>query len=142
MRGYEELEHTADVLIRAYGDNLNEAFEEAAKAMFSVMTDIKTILPKEKKRIEIESEDYYSLLYDWLEELLILFGSEALVFSKFEIKNIQKINEKISLIAEVWGEIFDISCHPQKTEVKAITYAQMEITQTEEGMVVQFVLDI
>jgi len=40
---FDFLEHTADAYIAAYGKTLDEAFENAALAMFEIITDIKTI---------------------------------------------------------------------------------------------------
>jgi SHS2 domain-containing protein len=37
------LEHTADVLVEAYGVNLEEAFENAAAAMTDVMTELERL---------------------------------------------------------------------------------------------------
>ena len=37
---FELLEHTADIYVAAYGVNMAEAFENAATAMFEVITDI------------------------------------------------------------------------------------------------------
>ncbi len=38
-KGFEFLEHMADAYVAAYGKNLAEAFENAALAMFNVMTE-------------------------------------------------------------------------------------------------------
>ncbi|MBS7635588.1 archease [Candidatus Bathyarchaeota archaeon] len=70
---FEFLEHMADAYIAAYGRDLNEAFENAALAMFETMTsssDVKHVIEEE---VEVEGEDEQSLLYNWLEELLVRF---------------------------------------------------------------------
>ncbi|RLE53057.1 MAG: archease, partial [Candidatus Methanomethylicota archaeon] len=66
-KAFEFLDHMADVYIAAYGRDLKEAFENAAKAMFEVMTDISTVNPKVKREIRVEGFDLESLLYEWLE---------------------------------------------------------------------------
>lgn len=48
---YETFEHTADIGIRGIGDNLEQAFEEGAKAMFSVMYDINSIKPNQELKL-------------------------------------------------------------------------------------------
>ena len=69
---FEFFDVTADVGFRAYGESLNESFENSALAMFEVMTDTSQINPIEKREIDLESEDEKGLLYDWLSELLFL----------------------------------------------------------------------
>jgi SHS2 domain-containing protein len=53
MEKFKFFEHTADVEFEAYGKTLEEAFENAALAMFSVMTDTIKVKPKTKKEFEI-----------------------------------------------------------------------------------------
>ena len=85
---YVFLEHTADVYISSFGKNVDEAFENAAAAMFEVMTDIKKIEPKIEDSVEVEGMDMYSLLYNWLEALLVNFETENRLYSKFKIISI------------------------------------------------------
>ncbi len=140
---FEFLDHTADVYIAAYGKDLKEAFANAAKAMFQVMTEISTIEPKIERKIRVEGFDLESLLCSWLEELLYIFNVDLLVFSKFEIKRLEKIEEeKFVLEAIAYGEEFDPLKHPRKVEVKAVTYSLMEIIDEPGNCVVKFVLDI
>ena len=141
-KGYNFLEHTADEYILAYGKTLEEAFENAALAMFEVMTDIKTIDPKEEHFIEIKAEDEIHLLYIWLETLLINFDVDGKLFSKFKINEIQRNENQVLLTATVWGETYNQKKHPSRTEVKSITYHRMEIFQKKRKTYVKFILDI
>ncbi len=142
-RGFKFGEHTADVLIEAWGPSLEALFEEMAKAMFEVMTDTSRVEPKERYSIEVCGFDLENLLYRWLEELLYLHDSKNLVFSKFEVRKIEKRSEEeICLEAEVWGEVFDRSKHEPRTVVKAVTYAQMKIEQRDGMWYASTVLDI
>ena len=86
---FEFLEHTADVLIAAHGQRLEEAFENASLAMFEVMTDTTKIDPVQEETVEVEAEDEYALLYSWLEALLVKFEIKGMLFSKFKIDRIQ-----------------------------------------------------
>ncbi len=143
--GFEFLEHTADVYVRAWGDTLEEAFEWAATAMFDVMTDLKKVEPKKKYEISVKAEDLYALLYEWLEELLFIFGSQGIIFSKFKVDKITlRETGGYALVGEAWGEPFNIERHDQGTEVKAVTYSLMEIIENKDAgqWVIQFVLDI
>lgn len=141
--GFEFLEHMADAYIAAYGRDLNEAFENAALAMFETMTrtsDVKHIIEEE---VEVEGEDEQSLLYNWLEELLVRFEVENMLYSKFKVLKIER--EKcggFKLKAKIYGEPFDPERHKQKVGIKAVTYHRMEIEEKPEGATVKFILDL
>jgi len=139
---FEYLEHIADVYVVAYGSNLEEAFENAALATVEVMTDTNKINLKRLEKVEIKAKDEQALLYSWLEELLILFDVEGLLFSKFKVYEISEIEKGFKLIAKIWGETFDPRRHPQKIGVKAVTYHLMEIVKKPEAVYVKFILDI
>ncbi|XP_067014217.2 protein archease isoform X2 [Anabrus simplex] len=70
---YEYLDHTADVQLHAWGDTLEEAFEQCAMAMFAYMTEIETVEIKEVKEIEAQGDDLLGLLFHFLDENLFLF---------------------------------------------------------------------
>jgi len=139
---FEFLEHTADVLISAHGASLEQAFENAALAMFEVMTDTTKINPVEKDTFEVEAEDEYALLYSWLEALLVKFEVNGMLCSKFEILGLEDNSEGFKLKANVWGERFNAEKHPQKVAVKAVTYHRMEIIKEHDKVTVEFILDI
>jgi SHS2 domain-containing protein len=139
---FEFLEHTADVYIAAHGTTMAEAFENAALAMFEVMTDTSKVVPVEERSFEVEAEDEYALLYSWLEALLVKFEVENMLFSKFTISKIEDSNEGFKLKASAWGEKFNPGKHPQKVGVKAVTYHQMEMIKDFEKFTAMFILDI
>ncbi|USS41511.1 archease [Thermococcus aggregans] len=141
MKRWEHFEHTADIGIRGYGDTLEEAFEAVAIALFDVMVDVRKVEKKEVREIEVEGEDLYSLLYNFLEELLILHDTEGLVFVDFDVK-IEKTDKGYKLKAKAYGEKLSEK-HEPKEEVKAITYHEMEIKQLPNGeWMAQLVPDI
>lgn len=129
---YEFLEHTADAKFRAYGDNLNKVFENAGLAFFEIITDTNKVKPSVKKTFQIKAEDKESLLYDFLEELLVLHEAGKYLFSKFKVE----IKDN-SLKATAWGEKINDS-HELKTLVKAVTYHDMIV----KNDMAQVVLDI
>ena len=139
---FEFLEHTADILIAAHGQNMEEAFENAALAMFEVMTDTTKINPNQEDSVEVEAEDEYALLYSWLEALLVKFEVNGLLFSKFKVTSLRDTAEGFKLKAAVWGEKFNAEKHPQKVAVKAVTYHRMEIIKEIDKVTLEFILDI
>ena len=71
MIPFEFFDHTADIGIRAYGRSLEEAFANAALAVFEIMTDTSKVEQKEYREIYINGYDLENLLYKWIEEQLL-----------------------------------------------------------------------
>jgi SHS2 domain-containing protein len=141
-KGFDFLEHTADAYIAAYGKTLAEAFENAARAMFEVMTEVEKVSPEVEDHVEVEAEDEYALLYGWLEALLAKFDTDGMLYSKFKVVVLEQTAHGFGLEAEIWGEKFDPERHPQKVGVKAVTYHRMEIIKEQTMVTLKFILDI
>jgi len=141
-KGFEFLEHTADAYIAAYGKDLAEAFENAALAMFDVMTEVKKVGAEVKDYVEVAAEDEYALLYSWLEALLVKFDINEMLYSKFKVLELDQTSDGFRLKAEIWGEKFNPENHTQKVGVKAVTYHRMEIIKRPNKVTLRFILDI
>ncbi|MCI2414643.1 MAG: archease [Candidatus Aramenus sp.] len=139
MKKFEFFDHTADVGIRAYGRTLEEAFENAALAVFEVMTDTSKVEGRECRDVEIDGYDLENLLYRWIESLLVFYDSELLLFSKFSVKIDQ---DNFKLKGRACGEKFDESKHERRTLVKAMTYSEMRIERKDGTYELIFVVDI
>jgi len=139
---FEFLEHTADAYVAAYGENLGEAFESAALAMFEVMTEVKKVKPLVEDHVEVRAMDESALLYSWLEALLLKFDIKGLLFSRFKVLELKGTSDGLMLKAKIWGEKYDPQRHPQKVGVKAITYHRMEIIKEPGKVTLKFILDI
>ena len=136
-KNFEILEHTADTGIIAYGTDLKQAFENAASGMFSLITDLISIENNQVRRIDINAPDRDSLLVSWLNELIYLFDVENLIFSKFDII---QLDENV-LSAIVHGEKVDLSRHEIRTGIKAATYHMLKIDENDISRV-QVLFDI
>jgi SHS2 domain-containing protein len=118
----------ADVAFLAYGKDLNELFSNAALAMFEVMINTNQVKPKIEKRINVKGNDLQSLMFNWLNKLLVFVDSENLVFSKFKTKVDGK---NFILRATCKGEKIDPKRHETRTAVKACTYHEMKIEKNK-----------
>jgi SHS2 domain-containing protein len=124
MKTYELIDHTADVGVKAYGKTISEAFENAAKGMFDIITDKSEIDNIGQYIIELEAPDLEQLLVDWLSDLLFLNSAKNLVFGFFKV-DLDENKSKLS--AKVFGEKFNISKHKAGAEIKAVTYHMLEV---------------
>jgi SHS2 domain-containing protein len=135
MKKYETFDHTADVGIRVFGRTVEEVFVNAAYALFDQWTDLRKVRGKISREISIRGADREDLLVRWLGELLFLGESRGVLFKEFTIRRL----DSTSLKAVARGEIFDPSRHRFKTEIKAVTYHQVEIKEVDgkwEGRVI------
>jgi SHS2 domain-containing protein len=139
---FEYLEHTADVYVAAHGKTLEEAFENAALAMFEVMTDTDKVSAVVEDNFVVEAEDEFALLYSWLEALLVSFETKNRLYSQFQIAGIEETEEGFRIKAAAWGEKFNVEKHTQKVGVKAVTYHRMEILKEFNKVTLEFILDI
>lgn len=133
---FKFLEHTADMKFQAFGKSLEEAFSNSAYALSEIITKDK-IKSKIKKIIKVNGKDNQSLLYNFLEEFLFLIDTENLILSR--IIRI-KINKKYDLIAEAYFD--NIHNYKTITDIKAITYNDMQIKQENKKFVIQAVVDV
>ena len=134
---FEVIDHTADVGIMAYGTDLKQVFANAARGMFSIITDLKTVRASLQRDIIVEAADTESLLVAWLNELIYLCDTENFLVKKCEIR---ELNDK-HLAAVVFGEKFDNARHQLKRGMKAATYHLLEIKH-DGGYRARVVLDI
>jgi SHS2 domain-containing protein len=131
-----------DAVIEAYGITLEQAFENAAKGLIDTMIDLKTVRPEKEIKFSAKGHDLYSLLFDWLDKVMLLLVADRIAVSQFSIKIKRHNNNRYSLEGTTRGEALDLGRHRYKVEIKAVTYHEMEIKQ-EKGMVtVRFLLDL
>jgi len=133
-KNYEFLEHTADIKIKVYGKLLNDIYENAVLAISEYISKEKKVESKKIKIINISGIDNNSLLYNFLEEIVYLIDAENFVVAKAKV-NLRGNN----LQAEFSGD--DANKYALQ-QIKAATYAEMEIKKTKDNWEAQFVLDV
>jgi len=144
MKTYEIIDHTADIGIKVYGRNLEELFLNAAKAMFEIMLEAankKPIFrkPEHKKfLLNKQGNNIEETFVFWLSELLYLFSTQGLIMEKADINRL----DSSCIQAEVEGRIFNPKFCRIKTEIKAVTYHELEIKETPQGYEAQVIFDV
>ena len=107
MKRYEIIDHTADIAIAAYGEDLKVAFANAAYALFSIIAELDEVGEDIRRDVEVTSEDLAGLLVEWLNELIYIFDVENIIFKTFQVIEL----EETSLRARCWGERADPRRH-------------------------------
>ena len=136
--GFELVEHTADIGVRAWGRTPAEVFEEAARGMFSLICDPGQIGHEERLTIEVEAPQQDMLLVAWLNELLYLFEARHVLFADFEVLEVDDTRVR----AEASGEALQPGRQAVCGGVKAATFHQLSLTHTEQGWEAQVFLDV
>lgn len=137
MKEFEFLDHTADIKFRAYGETIEDLFENSAKALVKSMCD-EEIEKKKIEKIRIDSKDLEGLMYEFLEEILFLMDSKGLIFAGIEKIKIDKKN------FELEGKFYfdEIEKYNFHLDVKAVTYNEMYVELNKRIWVAQVVLDV
>ena len=136
-KDFDIVNHTADVGIIAYGADKSQAFANAARALFSLITELDDVEEVLHQDIELTAPDEESLLVEWLNELIYLFDAKGIIFKRFDITELNNTRLK----ARSYGERVDSSKHRLKTGVKAATYHMLKVDK-DNGCKVQVLFDI
>lgn len=134
---YETFDHRADIGVRGYGKSVEEAFENGAKAMFSVIVDINEVKPVDREEISCEAPDMEMLFVEWLNNLLSAAHLNGLLFSNFKVEIVANKLEGLA-----WGERFEKEKHHVMTEVKAATYSMLKVEKENDVYIAQCVVDV
>ncbi len=138
---FEYLDHTADIGIRGIGKTVEEAFVEAARAIFNLMVDLEEVIPEKEVHVTVEARQLDLLLVEWLSALLAKKDLEGLLLARFHVE-LREMENGFSLQGVGWGEPFDLKRHQPKTEVKGVTYAGLRVQREDERWLAQCVVDI
>jgi riboflavin kinase/FMN adenylyltransferase len=133
---YREVEHTADRALQVWGKDLPALFAGAARGMYSLMSDLDEEGPvaTEWRDVTLEAMDLEALLVDWLNELLFLAEMEDLLFVDFRIEALAAT----TLQAQAGG----IHARVTKAHIKAATFHNLEIVQSDSGWSTQITFDV
>ena len=138
MIRYEEISHTADIGVRVYGKDLAELFSNAAFAMFDIIADLEGLKSTTSVTLNLEAPSKEELLVSWLDELLYNFYTKGIIFFDFDIASIGDT----MLSAKASGRHVGENRNRLKTEIKAVTFHDLEIKETSEGLIVEIVFDV
>ncbi len=135
---YEELGHTADVRFRIYGADERELFSNAAFALFDKMVDLSAVRPSEAIEVEVSGADVEEMLVNFLSEILYRFDAEKFVARECEIKELSPGGVK----SVCRGEKFDPAKHEFRHHIKAVTFHDVRIENTPDGLAVTITCDV
>lgn len=133
FKGFELVEHTADIGLKIYGMDKKELFVNAARGMFFLITgsNIFSVPDKPKVYFKVESNasNIEDLIVSWLNELLYIYDTEFVIFDEY---NINFMTEK-GIDAKIRAIKIEDSPYQIIKEIKAITYHNLHVYQKKKG---------
>ncbi|MCK9322458.1 MAG: archease [Candidatus Methanomethylophilaceae archaeon] len=127
------MDHTADMMIKAFGNTIEECFENAGFALFDQTVSLHNIRPLESKHVEVTGDDMEDMLYAYLSELLFIEDCDNIILCEFHVKI-----DGNKVICDAKGELLNKQIHRCKSEIKAVTYHMMDINMEEPSVTVLF----
>ena len=135
---YKLIDHTADLGIRVFGKSAEELFENAAFALFDLITDTGVLAGDRQTRIQVTGADRPDLMVNWLRELLYLWnGTDRLV----KTVSISALSET-GLTAGLTYDLFSPERHDIRAEIKAVTYHQIQVSGGSSGWEAKIIFDV
>jgi len=138
MKKYQLIDHTADFGIHVFGSDPKELFANAAYAVFDVLTEIDLLKGTDSAGLQVTGDDWADLMVNWLRELLYLWNGKELLVKAVRIQSLSEA----SLSANIAFDPFDPDRHEIKTEIKAVTYHQIQVSGGPEGWEAKIIFDI
>lgn len=137
-KGYEFVDHTADVVVRAWGPHMAQVFEQAGLAMLSLLYDRRSVAGSRTFSLTASAEDRELLLAAWLNELLYQVEGRRVVFSALHVLS---VGER-TLTAVARGEPFDGCRHEVRGVVKGATLHDLSLRSVAGGWEGRVLLDV
>ncbi|MGD9335562.1 MAG: archease [Desulfobacterales bacterium] len=135
---YTLIDHTADFGIHVYGSDSKELFANAAWALFDLITEIDKLAGLDSCRIEVSGDDWSDLMVNWLREMLYLWNGKELLVKKARILSLSETE----LTATVEFDLFNPVRNVINTEIKAVTYHQIQVNSSPSGWEAMIIFDI
>lgn len=138
MKRFELLDISGDAGVRAFGDDLDDLFRNAAAGMYSLITDSESVTPQKSIEVTAAGESLEGLLVSWLNELIFHFDTYGFIGKEIHI---HKLHDTL-LSATVTGEDFVPERHGGGLLIKAATYHKLKIEKREDHWEAEVIFDI
>ena len=88
---FKYLDHMTDLIVEAYGHTLQELLENSALGLINAMFDMSNVELNNTIKIIAHGHDFKSLLYDWIEKIILSIYIDRMIVTKFDSFSFSKI---------------------------------------------------
>lgn len=135
---YELQDHTADIAVEATAPTLGDVFAAVAEGLSAAMADDVPAGVGDRFEIEERAESREALLFDFLDRLIYERDVREVLPVDYDA-TVDRSEDEWRVIASARGiPLSEIVAR----EVKAVTYSQMELSQSEEEWYAYVVFDV
>ncbi len=138
---YRFLEHASDIGIRACAPTKRKVLCEAARALFDILVDVRTVRADEKVAFACEALKFDLLFVEFLNDLVALAATREMVFKSCRVTSLEE-GARCRVTGVLGGEAFDPERHAVRTEVKAATYSGLKFERRGGLYCIQCVVDV
>jgi len=129
----------ADAALEIVGDDLDDLFATAARALAELMVDPATLGARAARSVRLEAPGLDLLLYDWLGELIFRKDRDAEVFPTAQVR--VRRGDPCTLDAELSGGVIAPGRTELRADAKAVTLHEFRVEPTPEGWRACVVID-
>ena len=135
---YRLMDHTADLGMEVFGNDLPALYANAARALFDILVQGSRGGAGLRHDLRFQGADAADLMVNWLRELLFLWNAEQQFVKKITIREVSRttLNATVETIA------YNPDDHDVLREIKAITYHRIAVEKQETGWQTSVFFDV
>lgn len=135
--GFESVEHTADLAIRAWAEEMSGLIEQSARGMLDLMLSQP---PDAADSVQIlgTGDDREELVIDCLRQILLLIDTEGLVPVSARVLRADETQVR----CEVGVVAIEDGREALAEDIKAVTYHALEVRSRDGMLEVEIVFDV
>jgi SHS2 domain-containing protein len=137
---FELCDHTADVAVAATGDTIEDVFAAVADGLAAASCDEIPRKGGDRLAVSVTAESREALLFDYLDELIYLR----------DVRLALPVDHRVDTIDELGDGEWRLESSAREVpldelvarEIKAVTYSQMHLEESEKGWEAYVVFDV
>lgn len=131
--GYEEVDHTADVALKVWGEDFQTLLSQAAEGLYALMNVESSLNAPVETSFVLPVGSYEDFLVDFLNELLYLLEEKGQKLSNFAFTEYED-----RLEIKAMGE----EAQSQDRYIKAVTFHNLNVEKSDRGLEVIITFDV